>query len=70
MSKEKRTTVEVLGDTALDLGKLTFAGIVLAGIFDSNFNKTFILLGGIALCLVFMAVGVYFTTKKTKEKKL
>jgi hypothetical protein len=56
MAKEKRTKIEVLGDTALDLGKLTFAGIVLAGIFDSSFNKTILILSGLVFCIILCSV--------------
>ena len=67
MAQERKTKTEVFGDTVLDLGKLTFAGIVLAGIVDSHFNKNLLILGGLMLCFILIATGIYFTTKKTKE---
>ena len=70
MAKERKTKTEVFGDAMLDLGKLTFAGIVLAGIFESNFNKALILLSGIAVCVIFITIGVLLVTKKIKEEKL
>ena len=70
MSKEKRTKIEVLGDTMLDLGKLTFAGIVLAGIFESELNKTIVLFVGLIMCVMLVTAGVFLTTKKVKEAQL
>jgi hypothetical protein len=68
MAKERRTKAEVFGDTALDLGKLTFAGIVLAGIFDSDFNKNLLVLCGLILCSTLIVLGVYLITKKERRK--
>jgi hypothetical protein len=70
VTRERKTKTEVFGDAMLDLGKLTFAGIVLAGIFEANFNKTLILLSGIAICATFIIIGMFLVTKKTKEEKL
>ncbi len=64
MAKEKRTRNEVVGDTMLDFGKLTFAGIVLAGIFESNFNKIILIVVGIVACAAAIWTGVYLTTKE------
>jgi len=72
MAKENRTRQDVVGDTVLDLGKMTFAGIVLAGIFDSSLNKLIVVLGGLLFCLhfaqhtctVLLLIGIYLTTKK------
>ena len=68
MVKEKRTKSEVIGDTILDLGKLTFAGIVLAGIFDASINKIVLVLGGLTFCTILILVGVFLITKKNKEE--
>ena len=68
MAKEKRTRGEVVGDTALDLGKLTFGGIVLAGIFDSSLNKIIVVLGGLFFCTILILIGIYLTTRKNKEE--
>ena len=48
----------------LDLGKLIFGGIVLAGIFESEFNKLVLVLGGLLLCFVLMTVAIYIGTKE------
>ena len=67
MAKESRTRQEVVGDTVLDLGKLTFGGIVLAGIFDSTLNKIVVVLGGLFFCTILLLIGIYLKTKKGKE---
>ena len=67
MAKESRTRQEVVGDTVLDLGKLTFAGIVLAGIFDSSLNKLIVVLGGLLFCTVLLLIGIYLTTKNKED---
>ena len=67
MSENKRTRNEVVGDTVLDLGKLTFAGIVLAGIFDSSMNKVILVSIGLAFCTILIIIGIYLITKKDKE---
>ncbi len=48
----------------LDFGKLIFAGIVLAGIFDSNVNKTILIWGGIVLCAAVVWYGIHLSTQK------
>ena len=65
--KEKRGKSEVLGDTVLDLGKLTFAGIVLTGIFDSSINKIFLIIVGIVMCIIFIFIGTTLVTKNKEE---
>jgi len=64
MNADKRSKSEVLGETVLDLGKLSFAGIVIAGIFDTNINKLVLSIGGVLFCLVCIVVGIYLITKK------
>jgi len=68
MSESKRTRNEVVGDTVLDLGKLTFGGIVLAGIFDSSMNKIVLVTAGLVFCIILIIIGIYLTTKKDKEE--
>ncbi len=67
MAKEKRTIREVFGEIAIDLGKLTFGGIVLAGIFDSGTDKIILVSIGFVFCVAVIATGVYLTTKENKE---
>ena len=64
MANEKRTKLEVAGDTMLDLGKLTFAGLVLAGIFDSSINKLVLITVGLIFCFALILIGIYLITKK------
>ena len=64
MANEKRTRLEVAGDTMLDLGKLTFAGLVLAGIFDANINKMVLITIGLIFCFALILTGIYLITKK------
>jgi hypothetical protein len=64
MPNDKRTKIEVAGDTMLDLGKLSFAGLVLAGIFDTNINKTLLISVGLIFCLVMIIIGIMLITKK------
>jgi hypothetical protein len=63
-TKEKRTREDVLGNLALDLGKLTFGGIVLAGIFSYGLDKMILISLGAFCCLALMVFGVYFIIKK------
>ncbi len=63
-TKEKTTRHEVVGETMLDLGKLIFGGIVLAGIFESEFNKAILVSVGLVLCAAMMTIGIYVATKK------
>ncbi len=60
----KRTKNEVFGELMLDCTKLIFGGIVLAAIFDSNFNKLALVVGGLVLCVTTAAVGIQLITKK------
>jgi predicted HAD superfamily Cof-like phosphohydrolase len=64
MSKEKQTKLEVAGDTMLDLGKLTYAGLVLAGIFASNIDKIVLITVGLVFCFALIFIGIYLKTKK------
>jgi hypothetical protein len=64
MLKGKRTKDEVVGDTMLDIGKLIFGGIVLAGIFNSEFNKLVVVLGGVLSSTLLILGGIYYVTKK------
>lgn len=64
----KREKFEVLGDAVLDLGKLTFAGIVLTSIFDSNVDKVFLIIVGIVMCVILLLIGIILVTRnKNKE---
>ncbi len=60
----KRTKNEVFGELMLDCTKLIFGGVVLAAIFDSNFNKFALAVGGLVLCVVIAMLGIKLITKK------
>ena len=64
MGNEKRTRLEVAGDTILDLGKLSFGGLVLAGIFDSSMNKMVLVISAMTFSIILIVIGIYLITKK------
>jgi len=67
MITENRTREEIVGDTILDLGKLTYAGIVLAGIFDSSLNNIILVSGGLLFCTILLIIGIYLKTRKKRK---
>ena len=71
--KPKRQTnfKENMGKLMLDLGKLVFAGMFIAGIIQDELPQTIIIISGLALAIVGFALGLLFTTKeeKTTENK-
>jgi uncharacterized membrane protein YraQ (UPF0718 family) len=76
MKKEKKpkkqtTFRENLGKLALDLGKLVFGGMFIAGILRGALPQTIIIFTGLALAFAGFAFGLLLTTKeqKTEENK-
>jgi uncharacterized membrane protein YraQ (UPF0718 family) len=76
MRKEKKprkqtTFKENLGKLLLDIGKLVFGGMFIAGILRGELPQAMIIMGGLALAIVTFALGLLFTTKdqKTEENK-
>jgi len=76
MGKEKRTKKETtfkenLGKLMLDLGKLVFGGMFIAGILRGELPQTTIIMSGLALAIVGFILGLLWTTKekKTVENK-
>jgi hypothetical protein len=63
-AREKRTRKDVFGDVFIDVGKLTFGGIVLAGIFSASINKALLISIGALFCVMAIAFGVFLVTKK------
>lgn len=54
---------------SLDLSKLVFGGIILAGIMDLNPNATLLLILGSVFVVVLAAIGiVFFNLSNSKEK--
>jgi uncharacterized membrane protein YraQ (UPF0718 family) len=71
MGKEKRqkkqtTFKENLGKLMLDLGKLVFGGMFIAGILRGELPHTIIIMGGLALAIVGFVLGLVWTTKEQK----
>jgi len=64
MNIDKRSKSEIIGDTLLDLCKISFAGIVFIRIFYSNINKLILTIDGVVFCFVCFTVGIYLITKK------
>jgi len=55
-----------MGKLMLDLGKLVFAGMFIAGILQGELPQAIIILSGLALAFVGFAFGLLFTTKEDK----
>jgi len=67
MSKEKKPKKltnfkENMGKLMLDLGKLVFAGMFIAGILQGELPQAIIIFSGLALAFVGFALGLLFTT--------
>jgi len=76
MGKEKKpkketTFKENLGKLMLDLGKLVFGGMFIAGILRGELPQTTIIISGLALAIIGFVLGLLWTTKdkKTIENK-
>ena len=71
MGKEKRPRKhtnfkENMGKLMLDIGKLVFAGMFIAGILQGELPQAIIILSGLALAFITFALGLLFTTKEEK----
>jgi len=74
MGKEKRPKKETtfkgnLGKLVLDLGKLVFGGMFIAGILRGELPHTAIILSGLMLAIVGFAAGLILTTEEKKKDK-
>jgi uncharacterized membrane protein YraQ (UPF0718 family) len=74
MGKEKKpkketTFKENLGKLMLDLGKLVFGGMFIAGILRGELPKTTIIMSGLALAIVGFVLGLLWTTKEKKSEE-
>jgi tRNA A-37 threonylcarbamoyl transferase component Bud32 len=60
-----------MGKLMLDIGKLVFGGMFIAGILRGELPQATIIFSGLALAFVTFALGLLFTTKedKTVENK-
>jgi K+ transporter len=68
MKDEKNTLKEQLGDIFIDIGKLTFAGVVLSAVFEMEKNKSLILLYGIGSTIILIITGLLFLNTKNKKQ--
>ena len=69
MADKKEKASEIIGKTIIDLGKLLFAGLVVASIFNSTVNKHFLIFAGLIGCVGFIMLGTYLIVRKNKYKK-
>jgi uncharacterized membrane protein YraQ (UPF0718 family) len=76
MKKEKKpkkqtTFKENLGKLMLDIGKLVFGGMFIAGILRGALPQAMIIIGSLAVAIFTFVIGLLFTTKeqKTEENK-
>jgi len=74
MGKEKRpkketTFKENLGKLMLDIGKLIFGGLFIAGILRGELPHTAIILSGLMLAIVGFVIGLLLTTEEKKKDK-
>ena len=72
MGKEKKpkketTFKENLGKLMLDLWKLVFGGMFIAGILRDELPQTTIINSGLALAIVGFVLGLLWTTKDKKN---
>ena len=69
--KKQTNFKDNLGKLLLDIGKLIFGGMFIAGILRGELPQAMIIVGGLALAIVGFAFGLLFTTKeqKTVENK-
>ena len=56
-----------LGKYLLDISKLVFGGVILAGIMSSNVNKWVLFLIGGVVCIITLLFGLRLVTTKDKE---
>ena len=52
-----------IGKLCLDLGKLTFASLVLGSIIKGDIERAHIIIAGSAVALVLVAFGIVLTSK-------
>jgi uncharacterized membrane protein YraQ (UPF0718 family) len=67
-TRKQTTFKENLGKLLLDLGKLVFGGMFIAGILRGELPRATIIFSGLALAIVGFALGLLFTTKEQEVK--
>jgi uncharacterized membrane protein YraQ (UPF0718 family) len=73
MRKEKKqrkqtTFRENLGKLLLDIGKLVFGGMFIAGILRGELPQVMIIMGGLAIAILTFVFGLLWTTKDQKTE--
>jgi len=69
MSKKPRKQTnfkENMGKLLLDLGKLVFGGMFIAGILQGKFPQAVVIFSGLGLAFAGFVLGLLFTTKEDK----
>jgi uncharacterized membrane protein YraQ (UPF0718 family) len=66
--KKQTTFKENLGKLLLDIGKLVFGGMFIAGILRGELPQTIIIMGGLALAIITFIFGLLWTTKDQKTE--
>jgi uncharacterized membrane protein YraQ (UPF0718 family) len=60
---------EDIGKLLLDLGKLTFGGIIIGGILHGEVPPVILVASGSAIATILFVLGLHWTAKKKKGKK-
>ena len=66
---KKEKASEIIGKAIIDLGKLIFAGLVIASIFNTDVNKYLLIIFGLIGCASFLLIGTYLIVRKKNKKK-
>ena len=61
--RKKKKAVALLGKILIDLGKLTFATMVLGSVLNSGINQIYLLLFGSISCVMLILAGILLTIK-------
>ena len=69
MADKKEKASEIIGKAFIDLGKLMFAGLVIASIFNSTVNKHLLIFAGLTACIGFIMFGTYLIVRKTRTNQ-
>ena len=64
--KKQTNLRENMGKLMLDLGKLVFAGMFIAGILQGELPKATIIFSGLGLAFIGFIFGIIWTTKEEK----
>lgn len=67
--KQKETRFKTLSKYFLDLSKLVFGGIVLAGVMDLEINIVAVLIAGVVVMVALANAGFIFLSLTTRKKK-